>query len=58
MMWSTLHSHEVVADFYKHKITCYPSITSIFVHFLDTAKIYEPPPTDFPDEERHQGFEH
>ena len=29
-------------DFYKHEIKRHPFITSIFVRFLVTAKIYEP----------------
>ena len=42
ILWNTLQSHEVMAEFSKHKIKHHPSITSIFVCFLVTAKISEP----------------
>ena len=40
IMWDTLHSHEVMADFSKHKIKHHPYIKFIFVRFLIAAKIY------------------
>ena len=42
ILWATLQSHYVMADFYKHEIKYQPSITSIFVRFLVTANISEP----------------
>ena len=42
MLWVTLHSCEVMEDFYKHDIKRHPSITSVSIHFLSTANIYEP----------------
>ena len=42
MLWAMLHMHEVMAEFYKHDIKRHPSITSIFVRFLITARILEP----------------
>ena len=40
-MWDTLQSHELILEFSKHQIKYHPSITSIFVRFLITAKISE-----------------
>ena len=42
ILWDTLQSHEVMAEFSKHDIKRHPSITVIFVCFLITAKILEP----------------
>ena len=42
ILWSMFHSHEVMEDSSKHDIKCHPSITSIFVRFVLTGKIYEP----------------
>ena len=33
ILWSMLHSHEVMAEFSKHEVKCHPSITSIFSAF-------------------------
>ena len=42
ILWDTLQSHDVMAEFSKHGIKRHPSVTSIFVCFLITAKILEP----------------
>ena len=42
ILWATIHSHEVMADFYKHDIKRHPFITPIFSRFLITANILEP----------------
>ena len=42
VMWATLQSHEIISEFLKHKIKHQLSITSIFVHFIVTAKILVP----------------
>ena len=42
ILWATIQSHEVMANFYRHNIKRHHSITSIFVRFLITAKILEP----------------
>ena len=42
IIWATIHSNGVMAELSKHKIIFHPSITSIFVRFLITAKILEP----------------
>ena len=42
ILWTTLQSHEVMSEFYKHEIKIHPSITSIFVRFFSTANISEP----------------
>ena len=39
---ATLQSHEVMAEFSKHKIKLHTSITSIFFRFLITSNILEP----------------
>ena len=41
ILWYVLHIHEVMAEFSKHNIKRQTSITSIFVRFLITAKIYD-----------------
>ena len=42
ILWETLQIHEVMVEFSKPDIKRLPSITSIFVRFLITAKILEP----------------
>ena len=42
IVWATLQSHEIMAECSKHKIKLHVSVTSIFVRFLITAKMYEP----------------
>ena len=42
ILWATLQSHEVMAEFTKHNIKRHPSIKFIYVRFLITAKIYGP----------------
>ena len=41
MLWVTLQSNKVKAEFAKHEIKHHPSITSIIIIFLIIAKIYE-----------------
>ena len=41
VVWVVLQSNEVMAEFSMHDIKRHPSITSIFVSFLVTAKISE-----------------
>ena len=40
ILWYTLQSHKVIAEFSKQKIKCHPSNTSIFFCFVITSKIY------------------
>ena len=42
ILWDTLQSHDVMAEFSKHGIKRHPSVTSIFVRFLITANTLEP----------------
>ena len=42
ILWATIQSHELMVELSKHDIKLYPSITSIFVRILITAKILEP----------------
>ena len=41
-LFTTLHGHEIISEFYKHEIKQHPSTTSIFVRFFITAKISDP----------------
>ena len=42
ILWDTIQSHEVMAEFSKHETKCHPSTTSIFVRVLIIVKILEP----------------
>ena len=41
ILWDTLQSHDVMAEFSKHGIKRHPSVRSIFVCFLVTANVLE-----------------
>ena len=42
ILWTTLQTHELMAELSKHEIKRHPSITSIVVRFIVTSKISEP----------------
>ena len=42
ILWATLQSHELMAEFSKNEIKRYPYVTYMFFRFLTTDKISEP----------------